>query len=97
MAINPLATPGSSLSRAGNLPADDGGLDVVTIGNKLAGVGVETKTELDALLNNTNMPESERTLRAQMLVQTWTMALNMRTNMVKAVADTIKAIIRNIA
>jgi len=46
---------------------------------------------------NANLSDTEKMYSMQMAMNTWSAVTNLRTNIMKSVADTLKAIVRNVA
>ena len=46
---------------------------------------------------NANLSDTEKMYAMQMAMNTWSAVTNLRTNIMKSVADTLKAIVRNVA
>lgn len=58
-----------------------------------------TKIEDDmrAIESNANLSDTEKMFSMQMAMNSWSAISNLRTNVLKSVADTIKSIARNVA
>lgn len=46
---------------------------------------------------NANLSDTEKMYAMQMAMNTWSAVTNLRTNIMKSVSDTLKAIVRNVA
>lgn len=46
---------------------------------------------------NANLSDTEKMYAMQMAMNTWSAVTNLRTNVLKSVSDTLKAIVRNVA
>lgn len=46
---------------------------------------------------NANLSDTEKMYSMQMAMNTWSAVTNLRTNIMKSVSDTLKAIVRNVA
>lgn len=55
------------------------------------------EVDIRAIEQNANLSDTERMFSMQMAMNTWSAISNLRTNMLKSVADTIKTIVRNVA
>jgi len=97
MAINNIFGSGSSFTGAGKVSSDDSGMDLRTIGNDLKSVGADSERKIAELVKNKNLTDSERMMQMQVEMNVWTTITNLRTNMIKVVSDSLKAIVRNIA
>lgn len=73
------------------------GFDLVWRQNQLAGAMKEIEGEIAAIEADANLSDTERMFAMQMAMNTWSAISNLRTNMLKSVSDTLKAIVRNVA
>jgi type III secretion protein F len=57
------------------------------------------KIEIDIreIEQNANLSDTEKMYAMQMAMNTWSAITNLRTNILKSVSDTLKAIVRNVA
>ncbi len=53
--------------------------------------------DIRAIEQNANLSDTEKMYSMQMAMNTWSAVTNLRTNIMKSVADTLKAIVRNVA
>ncbi|MCP8939542.1 EscF/YscF/HrpA family type III secretion system needle major subunit [Alsobacter sp. SYSU M60028] len=56
-----------------------------------------TEDQIRGLEQNANMSDTEKMFAMQMTLNTWSAISNLRTNMLKSVADTLKSIARNVS
>ncbi|WP_163850665.1 EscF/YscF/HrpA family type III secretion system needle major subunit [Pseudooceanicola aestuarii] len=57
--------------------------------------GIEDDIRL--IEQNANLSDTEKMYAMQMAMNTWSAVTNLRTNVIKSVSDTLKAIVRNVA
>lgn len=57
--------------------------------------GIET--DIREIEQNANLSDTEKMYAMQMAMNTWSAVTNLRTNILKTVADTLKTIVRNVA
>lgn len=57
----------------------------------------DIEADIAAIERNANLSDTEKMYAMQMAMNTWSAVSNLRTNMLKAVSDTLKAIVRNVA
>lgn len=55
------------------------------------------EADIAEIEQNANLSDTEKMYAMQMAMNTWSAVSNLRTNMLKAVSDTLKAIVRNVA
>src|SRR4051794_17295109 len=53
--------------------------------------------DIRSIEQNANLSDTEKMFSMQMAMNTWSAISNLRTNMLKSVSDTIKAVVRNVA
>ena len=53
--------------------------------------------DIRAIEQNANLSDTEKMFSMQMAMNTWSAVSNLRTNMLKTVADTLKSIARNVS
>lgn len=94
MAINNIA--GSPSIRSGNVP-DEGGMDLRTIGNDLNSTSADATRKMEELMKDKNLSDTDRMMQMQIEMNVASMVVNLRTNMIKVVSDTLRAIVRNVA
>lgn len=54
------------------------------------------EADIREIEQNANLSDTEKMYAMQMAMNTWSAVSNLRTNMLKTVSDTLKAIVRNI-
>lgn len=54
------------------------------------------ESDIAAIEANANLSDTERMFAMQMAMNTWSAISNLRTNMLKSVSDTLKAVVRNV-
>ncbi|MGV6871592.1 EscF/YscF/HrpA family type III secretion system needle major subunit [Pseudochelatococcus sp. B33] len=57
----------------------------------------DIEEQIAAIEANANLSDTERMFAMQMAMNTWSAISNLRTNMIKNVSDTLKAVVRNVA
>jgi type III secretion protein F len=57
----------------------------------------EIETDIREIELNANLSDTEKMYAMQMAMNTWSAVTNLRTNIMKSVSDTLKAIVRNVA
>ncbi|QPH56041.1 EscF/YscF/HrpA family type III secretion system needle major subunit [Pontivivens ytuae] len=57
----------------------------------------EIEDDIRAIEQNANLSDTEKMYSMQMAMNTWSAVTNLRTNIMKSVADTLKTIVRNVA
>ncbi|WP_226550566.1 EscF/YscF/HrpA family type III secretion system needle major subunit [Celeribacter naphthalenivorans] len=55
------------------------------------------EADIAEIEQNANLSDTEKMYAMQMAMNTWSAVTNLRTNMLKTVADTLKTIVRNVA
>ncbi|MBC8129908.1 MAG: DUF5407 family protein [Rhizobiaceae bacterium] len=55
------------------------------------------EADIREIEQNANLSDTEKMFSMQMAMNTWSAISNLRTNMLKSVADTLKSIARNVA
>lgn len=73
------------------------GMDIVYGQTQMQQVAKDLEEKIRLLNENANVSESEKVITLQMLTNTWSTVLNMRTAMIKNVADVLKTVVRNFA
>ncbi|MCT4682250.1 MAG: EscF/YscF/HrpA family type III secretion system needle major subunit [Roseicyclus sp.] len=58
---------------------------------------IAIEADIAEIEQNANLSDTEKMYAMQMAMNTWSAVSNLRTNMLKAVSDTLKAIVRNVA
>ena len=77
-------------------PAADG-LDLILSQTELQGQTAAIEVNIRNIQQNTNLSDTEKMFSMQMAMNSWSAITNLRTNMLKTVADTLKAIVRNVS
>lgn len=57
----------------------------------------QIETDIREIEMNANLSDTEKMYAMQMAMNTWSAVTNLRTNIMKSVSDTLKAIVRNVA
>ena len=57
----------------------------------------EIETDIREIEQNANLSDTEKMYAMQMAMNTWSAVTNLRTNIMKSVSYTLKAIVRNVA
>ena len=57
----------------------------------------EIEADIREIEQNANLSDTEKMYAMQMAMNTWSAVTNLRTNIMKSVSDTLKAIVRNVA
>lgn len=73
------------------------GFDLIWRQNYLQKQMEEMETQIAAIEQNANLSDTERMFAMQMAMNSWSAISNLRTNMLKTVSDTLKAVVRNVA
>jgi len=55
------------------------------------------EADIREIEQNANLSDTEKMYAMQMAMNTWSAVTNLRTNIMKSVSDTLKAIVRNVA
>ena len=58
---------------------------------------VAIENDIRSIEQNANLSDTEKMFSMQMAMNTWSAITNLRTNMLKSVADSLKTITRNVA
>lgn len=77
------------------MPQRDG-LDLLWSQQYLATQTQQIEEEIIAIEANANLSDTERMFAMQTAMNTWSSVTNLRTNVLKAVSDTLKAVVRNV-
>ncbi|MFC0217420.1 type III secretion apparatus needle protein [Pseudochelatococcus lubricantis] len=77
------------------LPEEDG-LDLIWAQSHMGEQMRSIEAEIQAIEANANLSDTERMFAMQIAMNTWSAISNLRTNIIKSVADTLKGIVRNI-
>ncbi len=100
--LNVDATPGQNPSTAptaiiNNNHTNRDGFDLIWrqqyLQEQIAGIELDIR-EIE---QNANLSDTEKMYSMQMAMNTWSAVTNLRTNIMKSVADTLKTIVRNVA
>lgn len=73
------------------------GFDLVLRQEFLQAQTAEVEKSIEVIEANANLSDSEKMFQMQMALNTWSAITNLRTNMLKTVADSLKTIVRNVA
>ncbi|MBB3950307.1 EscF/YscF/HrpA family type III secretion system needle major subunit [Aureimonas jatrophae] len=84
-----LATDGKYVNRDG--------FDLIWRQKELGDQMSKIEDDIRAIEKNANLSDTEKMFAMQMAMNTWSAVSNLRTNMLKSVADTLKSIARNVA
>jgi type III secretion protein F len=97
MAINSIPGSGGPSIKAGPAASSDGGMDLLTVADALKGPSINVAEKIARIQADSNLTDTERMMDMQVALNTMSTITNLRTNMIKVVSDTLKAIVRNIA
>jgi len=87
---------GSGGIRASNVTTSDGGMDLLTVADALKGPSANVAEKIAQIQANSNLSDTERMMDMQVALNIMSTITNLRTNMIKTVSDSLKAIVRNI-
>ncbi|MGV8938766.1 MAG: EscF/YscF/HrpA family type III secretion system needle major subunit [Allorhizobium sp.] len=73
------------------------GFDLIWRQKKLGDQMQKIETDIREIEQNANLSDTEKMFAMQMAMNSWSAISNLRTNMLKSVADTLKSIARNVA
>lgn len=73
------------------------GFDLIWRQQKLQEQMGAIEEDIRSIEENANLSDTEKMFSMQMAMNTWSAVSNLRTNMLKTVADTLKSIARNVA
>jgi type III secretion protein F len=73
------------------------GFDLIWRQQKLQEQMGAIEADIRSIEQNANLSDTEKMFSMQMAMNTWSAVSNLRTNMLKTVADTLKSIARNVA
>jgi type III secretion protein F len=73
------------------------GFDLVWRQKQLQDQMVAIENDIRDIEQNSNLSDTEKMFSMQMAMNAWSAISNLRTNMLKSVADTLKSIARNVA
>lgn len=94
---NNLTTPDPAThATTGYTVSQRDGLDMLWGQQYLSGQMQKIEEEILAIEANANLSDTERMFAMQTAMNTWSAISNLRTNMLKSVSDTLKAIVRNL-
>jgi type III secretion apparatus needle protein len=81
-----------------NVPyANRDGFDLIWFQAQLQNQMATTEVDIQNIEQNANLSDTEKMFSMQMSMNTWSAISNLRTNMLKSVSDTLKAIVRNVS
>lgn len=72
------------------------GFDLVWRQKYLQNTMADLESSIRGIEQNANLSDTEKMFSMQMTMNTWSAVSNLRTNMLKTVADTLKSIARNV-
>lgn len=72
------------------------GFDLIWFQSQLQTQMANTEVDIQNIEQNANLSDTEKMFSMQMSMNTWSAISNLRTNMLKSVSDTLKAIVRNV-
>jgi type III secretion apparatus needle protein len=72
------------------------GFDLIWLQSQLQGQMQNIENDIRNIEQNANLSDTEKMFSMQMAMNSWSAVSNLRTNMMKSVADTLKTITRNI-
>lgn len=73
------------------------GFDLVWRQKQLGDQMQKIEADIREIEQNANLSDTEKMFAMQMAMNSWSAISNLRTNMLKSVADTLKSIARNVA
>ena len=76
---------------------DHDGFDLIWRQHYLKEQISEIEQDIRDIEQNANLSDTEKMYAMQMAMNTWSAVTNLRTNILKAVSDTLKTIVRNVA
>ena len=86
--------PGGASSPAANR---NDGFDLIFRQTELKSQIAKIEQDIRNIEQNQNLSDTEKMFEMQMAMNTWSAVTNLRTNMLKTVSDSLKAIARNVA
>lgn len=92
-------TSGSASTWLGNISdtyVNRDGFDLVWRQKYLQDMMANLEGSIRGIEQNANLSDTEKMFSMQMAMNTWSAVSNLRTNMLKSVADTLKSIARNV-
>ena len=72
------------------------GFDLIWRQKQLQDQMISVEEDMRDIEANSNLSDTEKMFSMQMAMNTWSAISNLRTNMLKSVADTLKSVARNI-
>jgi type III secretion apparatus needle protein len=94
--MNLTATPTPFTGFTSTFTTQDG-FDLVWRQQQLQTQMKNIEDDLRTIEQNANLSDTERMFSMQMALNSWSAISNLRTNMLKTVSDTLKAIARNVS
>lgn len=76
--------------------ANRDGFDLIWRQEYLQDQMIAIEADIADIEQNANLSDTEKMYAMQMAMNTWSAVSNLRTNMLKSVSDTLKAIVRNV-
>ena len=92
--VSPIGTPAGVQSRAFE---ERDGFDLIWRQEYLQNQITSIEESIRLIEQNANLSDTEKMYSMQMAMNTWSAVTNLRTNIMKSVSDTLKAIVRNVA
>ena len=77
--------------------ANKNGFDLIWRQKELQDQMAAVEEDIRDIEANANLSDTEKMFSMQMAMNTWSAISNLRTNMLKTVADTLKSVARNVA
>ena len=87
----------SSVGAATTPYVNTNGFDLIWRQRELQAQMTAVEEDIREIEANANLSDTEKMFSMQMAMNTWSAISNLRTNMLKTVADTLKSIARNVA
>ena len=94
---SPSVTATPPADYAGSLYENRDGFDLIWRQKYLQQQMTKIEDDMRAIEANANLSDTEKMFSMQMAMNSWSAISNLRTNVLKSVADTIKSIARNVA
>lgn len=90
-------TASSAYSEGKSVYTERDGFDLIWRQEYLQTQIAAIEDDIRAIEQNANLSDTEKMYSMQMAMNTWSAVTNLRTNIMKSVADTLKTIVRNVA
>ncbi|NIZ12000.1 EscF/YscF/HrpA family type III secretion system needle major subunit [Phaeobacter sp. HF9A] len=88
---------GTGSSSTGYNYVERDGFDLIWRQEYLQAQTQAIESDIAEIEQNANLSDTEKMYAMQMAMNTWSAVTNLRTNMLKTIADTLKTIVRNVA